>query len=184
MKNTLFLLAALLLAVPMAGNAKDMSGKFGLGYFSSDAPVGFRYWATPKVGLDLGLGFEAKNVYMGSSKETATSFWVDFGIPYVIWERDRANLFVRPGGMIAVLDDRVYGTGSLDETWTKFTVSITPGAEIFFGDNFSLEAGHGIAIDITSVPDAVGAPRGGESETEIRTFDASVTYLGFHYYFF
>ena len=35
---------------------------------------------------------------------------------------------------------------------------------------------------LLSVPDDVPV-RGGETETTIRTFDASVTYLGFHFYF-
>lgn len=184
MKRFITLTAVLLLALPVIGSAKDMNGKFSLGFFNSDAPVGIRYWASPQIGIDLGVGFEMKDVYFNGSKEGATSFWVDFGVPYVIWERDRANFFIRPGAMIAVLDDRVYGTGTLDETWTQITFSLTPGAEIFFGDNFSLSAGHGIAVQMTSVPDAVGAPRGGETETEIRSFDASVTHIGFHYYFF
>jgi hypothetical protein len=73
----------------------------------------------------------------------------------------------------------------VDAKWTKISILLTPGAEVFFGDNFSLEAGHGIAIDMLSVPDEEGIPeyRAGESETSIRSFDASVTYLGFHYYF-
>ncbi len=184
MKKLTAFIVAVLLALPALSSAKNLAGKLSLGYFSGDAPVGFRYWATPKIGLDLGLGIEAKDVYFDGAKTSATSFWVDFGVPYIIWDRDRANFFIRPGAMIAVLDDRVYGTGNLDETWTKLTFSLTPGAEVFFGDHFSLSAGHGIAIDMLSVPDAVGAPRGGETETTIRSFDGSVSYFGFHYYFF
>ncbi len=184
MKRLITLAAIVVLALPVIGSAKDMNGKFSLGYFSSDAPVGFRYWASPKVGIDLGLGMEMKDIYFDGDKTAATSFWVDFGVPYVIWDSERANFFVRPGATLAILDDRVYGTGNLDEKWTQFTFSLTPGAEVFFGDHFSLSAGHGIAIQMTKVPDAVGAPRGGETETEVRSFDASVTQIGFHYYFF
>jgi hypothetical protein len=163
-----------------------MTGKWGLGYFSSDAPVGARFWVNEKVGIDIGVGFEATQDMWSpdpgtvpESKKTFTSFWVEAGVPFVVFPGDRANFFVRPGGQIAILDDRAYGTGQLDETWTVITLSLTPGAEVFFGEHFSLEAGHGVALTITSPPDAVSS----ESFTDINTFDASVTYLGFHFYF-
>jgi len=184
MKRLTTLTLLMILAIPVAGLAKDMTGKYGLGYFHNDAPVGARFWLSPVLGVDLGLGFESQNVYVGTEKETATSFWVEAGFPYVIVPSERANFFVRPGVTFAQLDDRAYGLGdNLDEKWTKVTFTLTPGAEVFFGDHFSLTAGHGIAIDMVSVPDDVSGPRGGESETTIRTFDGSVTYFGFHFYF-
>jgi hypothetical protein len=189
MKRLMVLAFALLLAVPVISPAVDMTGKYGLGYFHNDAPVGARIWATPKLAIDIGVGVEAKNVWMltatDTSKETATSFWFEVGFPYVVIDGDRANFFIRPGFMMGMLDDRVYGTGDLDKKWTLMSFSLAPGAEVFFGDHFSLEAGHGIAIDMLSVPDEDGIPeyRRGETEMTIRSFDASVTYLGFHFYF-
>ena len=188
LKRTFAVALAALFVLPFAVQSKDMTGKMGLGYFSSDAPVGGRIWLGERAAVDLGVGFEMKDVYFSANggtptKEKATSFWFEAGVPYVVYPGDRANFFVRPGVVFGQLDDRVYGTGALDETWTQITISATLGAEVFFGEQFSLEAGHGIAIDMLSVPDAVGAPRGGETETTIRSFDASVTYLGFHFYF-
>ena len=174
----------LLLVVPAIGSAMDMSGKYALGYFHSDAPVGIRYWLQPNLGIDLGFGFEAKDVTVGNDKETATSFWIDAGLPYVIMDTERANFFVRPGFMLSILDDRTYDpegftATSYDETWTNMAITLTPGAEVFFGNNFSLEAGHGVKVNIMSPPDQVSD----QSYTTISTFDASVTYLGFHFYF-
>ncbi len=34
--------------------AVELEGRFGLGYFTSDAPVGTRYWFSNQVGIDLG----------------------------------------------------------------------------------------------------------------------------------
>ncbi len=185
MKRAIAIAAVLLLMIPAVSSAVDMTGKYGLGYFHKDAPVGVRYWVNENVGLDIGVGLDASTVYMAGEKETAVSFWAEVGVPYVIVDTDRANFFVRPGIMYASLDDRVYGQYGLDETWTQITLSLAPGAEIFFGDHFSLEAGHGFAVDLLSVPDNNAVPefRRGETETTIRTFDASITYIGFHFYF-
>jgi len=175
---------AVMLVIPAVGNAVDMTGKYGLGYFSSDAPVGGRIWATPELGIDVGIGFESVDIWEGSDKTSATSFWFEIGFPYVVVNTERANFFVRPGLLFGQLDDRVYGFGGLDEKWTTMTFSLAPGAEVFFGDHFSLEAGHGIAIDMQKYPDdPVYGDRAGESETRIRTFGEGISYLGFHFYF-
>ncbi len=187
MKRVIMLGLMVLLALPVMGSAKDMTGKYGLGYFNTDAPVGARFWVAPKVGIDVGVGFKMEDVYVGAQpeKQTASSFWIEAGVPFVIFPSERANFFVRPGVVLGLLDDRSYGTGNLDSKWTLLSFSLTPGAEIFFGDHFSLEAGHGIALDMLMVPDEDGIPtyRRGETETTVRSFDASVTYLGFHFYF-
>ncbi len=189
LRNVLVVALAVCIMVPSIGMGKDMTGRFGLGYFHNDAPVGFRYWVNDKVGVDFSVGFESQSVWMQSgndwSKESALSFWVDAGVPYVVFPSDRANFFVRPGVTFASLDDRVYGYYGLDATWTRISITATVGAEVFFGDNFSLEAGHGIAIDMCTIPDEDGVQGDmrGETEINIRTFDASVTYLGFHFYF-
>ncbi len=184
MKRILVLTLAVLFLVPAFSSAKDLTGRFGLGYFSSEAPVGARYWVNEKVGLDIGIGFEGINDFYTdtagvTSKETATSFWVEVGAPIIVFPSERANFAVRPGVVFAQLDDRVYGLGNYDEKWTQITLSLMPMAEVFFGDHFSLEAGHGIAVNILSQPDALG----GESFTDFSTFDASITHIGFHFYF-
>ena len=190
-KRVTILTLACLLALPAISLAKDMTGKYGLGYFNSDAPVGARFWASERLGVDIGVGFESVQEMwspdpgnVDATKESFTSFWFEAGFPYVVFPGDRANFFIRPGVVLGILDDRVYGTvtedgNGLDETWTQITFSLTPGAEVFFGEHFSLEAGHGIQIQITTPPDAISD----ESFTDIKTFDASVTYLGFHFYF-
>lgn len=192
-KKVSMLAVALMITVPAFAVAKDLNGRFGIGYFHNDAPVGFRYWASEKLGIDIGIGFDAQNVYSATQvngetqydKELATSFWVEVGAPFIVVPTERANFFVRPGVIFASLDNRSQMGGGVDASWTRITLLATPGVEVFFGDHFSLEAGHGVAVDITSVPDEAGISemRRGETELDVRTFDASVTYLGFHFYF-
>ncbi len=184
-KRVLCLSAALLLVLSTSVMAKDLSGRWGLGYFNTNAPVGVRYWATPEIGIDLGVGFDAtQDMFQDTAtgewkKQTALSFWFEGGLPYIVFPSERANFFVRPGVRVGILDDRIYGTGDYDETWTVIVISLTLGGEVFFGDHFSLEAGHGVAVDLITPPEVVNE----ESFTDIHTFDASIAYLGFHFYF-
>ncbi len=180
------ILAAVIIAliVPAASMGKDMmKGKFALGYYASDAPVAIRYWASDKVAIDAGLGLSMKEVAdPTASDSTATtstfSFWFEAGVPYKVWDHERAHFFVRPGITIGILDDREFGTGALDETWTQVTGQLALGAEVFLTDNFSIDANHGFNIIFTSPPEDLG-----DSTTDVGTFGNSITNVGFHFYF-
>lgn len=174
-KKLIVSVLVLAIMVPAVASAKDLTGRFGLGYFHSDAPVGLRYWVNDKVGLDIGVGFESRDL----GEESASSFWIEAGVPYIVYPSDRANFYVRPGIVYASLDDRVHGTGAYDETWSVITLKLMPGAEVFFGDHFSLQAAHGFEVTLSSPPDEVSD----ESTTDIKTTAASISYLGFHFYF-
>jgi hypothetical protein len=179
LKRLMILSVVLALAIPAVSQAVDMTGKYGLGYFRSQAPVGARFWLGPQVGLDVGVGFEMEDL----GEETASSFWIEGGVPYVIIDTERANFMLRPGVLFGNLDARPYGIDS-EKKWTKIIISAMPVAEVFFGQHFSLEAGHGLEVEIVSYPDE--EPFGGlagESFTHVRSLAASVTYIGFHFYF-
>lgn len=177
-KIAMFTIAAVI-AAPAASFAMDMSGKYGLGYFNSNTPVGGRYWVNSNFGIDVGLGFESSD----QGDDTYTDFHIGAGFPYVIFDTERANFFLRPGITFGSLDARPYGIDS-ESKWTMINISVMPAAEVFFGDHFSIQAGHGLEIEMLSYPDEpeFGA-LAGESRTNIRTLDGSVTYLGFHFYF-
>jgi hypothetical protein len=178
-KKTLIAIAILAISVPAVSHAKDMSSKYGLGYFNSNAPVGARYWFAKNAGVDLGLGFES--VDLGSKK--ANNFYVEAGLPYVIFNKDKANFMIRPGLVYGSLDARPYGINSTKK-WTKVNISLMPVAEIFLTDNFSLEAGHGLEVEMISYPtDAAFGALSGESRTNFRSLAASATQIGFHFYF-
>ncbi len=167
------------LAAPLTVNAMDMTGKWGLGYFRSETPIGARFWLGESVGLDVGVGFESEDL----GDESATSFFFEAGVPFVVYAADRANFLFRPGISWANLDARPFGIDS-EEKWNRLTFTMMPVAEVFFGEHFSLEAGHGIEIERVSYPDE--AEFGGlrdETRTDFRSIGASVTQIGFHFYF-
>ncbi len=57
-KKILFLTVALSL-IATAAMAHDVTGRMGLGFVSTDAPVGGRYWMNEKIGIDAGIGFSS-----------------------------------------------------------------------------------------------------------------------------
>jgi len=173
-----------LLVLPALASAKDMTGRMGLGFNLSDAPIGIRYWFSPNVGLDVGVGYESKD--LGS--ENASNFFAEAGLPYIVYGTEHANLFVRVGAQVGIIDDRTVAGGlGLDDTRTQLDVTIGPGAEVFLGDNFSLQASHGIGFRYTQLPSAYAdtpTPGAGEDTSlDFATFGNSVTELGFHFYF-
>jgi hypothetical protein len=153
---------------PLPGTAREMTKKFALGYHSSEAPLGIRYWYQPTVAFDIGVGFESED----REDHRAESFWIGAGFPLVLHESERVNFVVRPGLLFG-------SEGDGHETWTTLKFLGAPGAEVFIGDHFSLEAFTGIAIEIEDIPEAYG----GGSLTHVRSFSGNLTQFGFHYYF-
>jgi len=185
MKKALFLTLTLAMVLATSASAKDMTGKYGLGFWTEESAVGGRYWFGEKVGFDIGVGFMSEDSFVRDSEgnmvdETASGFSFDAGLLYVVFPTERANFFVRPGIMYKS-EDMAIPTGNDSETefdaQTTFSGSFTLGGELFFGDNFSLSAGHGLRFMSIS-------PAGdGDSQTKFETFGSSITNIGFHFYF-
>lgn len=179
LKKIVTIAIAAIIAAPAASFAMDMTGKYGLGYFNSNTPVGGRLWLNSNMGIDLGIGLNMAD----QGEDTYTDLYFGAGFNYVIFDTPRANFMVRPGLTFGSLDARPYGIDS-ESKWTMISITVMPVAEVFFGDHFSLQAGHGLEIEMLSYPDeAEFGALAGESRTNIKTLDGSITYLGFHFYF-
>jgi hypothetical protein len=149
--------------------------RFALGFYSSQAPISIRYWATDRVGIDVGAGFKSTDLDTAST----VNFWLETALPIQVFQGDRSHFYVRPGVIFGSLDDRDFGTGELDETWSEIQIYTTLGAEVFFGDNFSVEAAHGVVLKIVSPPDQVTS----SSLTSFDTLGRGLTEVGFRFYF-
>lgn len=89
---------------------------FGLGYFTTSAPLGFRWWATEGFGLDLGLGF---NILGGGGGSTSNRIAAEVGLLPALAQRNNLTFFLRVG---AGLELGQHGISTLD------TSSISPTA--------------------------------------------------------
>ena len=93
-KHLVVAVLAFAISIPAVSHAMDMTGKWGVGYFRPEAPVGIRWWASPKVGVDVGVGFTNSNPDVGESN---TTFLFDAGVPLVLHSGDNVHFFFRPG---------------------------------------------------------------------------------------
>ena len=167
MRKIVFFTIALCLVASSAVMAKDMTGRFGLGFVNSAAPVGGIYWLNEKVGINAGIGFVSED----QGEESATDFSIDFGVPFVIYNTsDRVNFYIRPGLLFQSLD-------AGEDTDTRMLLSGSLMFEVFVTDDFSVSAAHGLAVEIYS-PGAEGA----DSMTDFNTFGRNWTNFGFFYY--
>ena len=188
-RNLLVLSLVVLIAAVSPSLAKDMTGKFSLGFHNSDAPLGGRYWINQKAAIDLGVGFKSNEVVMEDpvteepTTENTMNFWLEAGVPFKLYDVDNAHFYARPAVLMGLLDDRDYGTGSADAKWTSIDVLLSLGAELFFGEHFSVEATHGVKFNMTSVPDEVKVAVGTDSFSSFETFGNNLTTIGFHFYF-
>ena len=148
--------------------AQPAAGKWGVGYFRPEAPLGARFWFTPKVGGDLGIGFASTS----QSGAPSTSNWtLDLGVPINMGNAGNAYFQIRPGFAYNSDDNGV-------NTPTTMALSGSLAVEYFFTDNFSLQVADGIVWSSHDF-DAPGV----NNETRFATEDFGISNIGFHYYF-
>lgn len=164
-KITLTALVAVLALATMAG-AAERKGDFALGFSNTDAPVGVRYFTSDKLAVDLGLGFESMDVPSEGDTETASNFFVEGGVTYVLYDYMDSFFFLRPALMYASYDEL---TSAIE---SSFRVALNLGAEVRLAERFGLTFQHGLAFQSDS-------PQGdGDSMTTITTFGQNVTQAG------
>jgi hypothetical protein len=179
---------ALTLLGAAAAHAEATHAAGGLGFHSSSAPVGGRWWfAGQKVGLDAGLGFSSTPSSV-SSKEKETGWSIDAGVPIVMKSWEGVHVLFRPGLNYSSQqvgfdsDGTTPGVQFDTVNQTAFTVSGEIEAEVFLRDNFSVSASHGIAFSSVNPPDFPGGPST-DSITSFSTIGNNFTQVGFHVYF-
>ena len=75
--------------VPATSQAVDNSGRWALGYYDPQAPVGIRYQFGEKAGLDVGLGFaSSEDIDHASTTPGDTrnfvQYHVELGVPVTL----------------------------------------------------------------------------------------------------
>jgi hypothetical protein len=168
MKRHRSILSAMLLFVvltSLASAGEHKTGTFGLGWYSTTAPVGGRVWVTPMIGLDLGFGYADKKV-LGTANDR---FHVNVGVPVDLVQTERVNFFIRPGFEFQT-NSRVVNT----EVKSTSLLTADLGVEWFVTDQFTLSAGHGLQLEQVN-----GSDDWGISALRALSFNS----IGFHFYF-
>ena len=170
MKRLVMLAALALVTTAFAATAmaEPAAGKWGVGYFRTQAPLGVRYWFSPKVGGDLGIGFDNQSQ---SGTPSQSDWTIDIGVPINMANAGNAYFQIRPGFAYNSDDNGV-------NTPTTMAISGSLAVEYFFTDNFSLQVADGIRWQSTD-PDLPGV----NNQTAFLTEDFGISNIGFHYYF-
>ena len=157
-----------------------------LGFHTTNAPVGFRWWlAGQKIGIDAGFGVASRHQSFVVGDETKSEsllrFDIEGGVPIILKSWDRVHFMVRPGieYMSEQVPAGVEANGDIKkENDTTLLIKGELEAEVFLAKNFSVSASHGIAIENFN-------PAGeGDSTTDFTTTGGEFTRVGFHAYLF
>lgn len=180
-----------------AENANQrLVGKKGIGYYSSEAPLGVRYWMSDAMAVDVGVGLDmatkADNPNTPSAVEDETLFnWAfDVGLPFVLHGEENMIVYFRPG--ITLVGDNVFDSSATAQPNDKvydiaFAGGLSLGGEFFLGQfgwpNLSFSGQIGVNFNVVS-PGASGAESTfnfGSTFDDVSIVDTGS--LGFHIYF-
>jgi hypothetical protein len=161
LSSILVILTSLCLCAP--ATAKNMQGKFGIGYQQTLAGargLSFSYWAADKLAIDLLIGAQ---FLLDNDSNSSTGIEWSAGIRYKILSRRRANLSVgikASGGYSShvsfardVLQDDGTTVSTPDTADNLFQIAVEApiDVEFFFSDAFSINIGVGVMF--TKVPE-------------------------------
>jgi len=175
---------------PMAegGGAElpDVVGHVGVGYFTTTAPIGVRYWFAEGRGIDAGIGLSIQKpagpdpAPPGTpDPETQTTLGLEFGYLHSIAGSRNLNLFIRPG--IGVLNRDL---GPANVLAVNLNGSLC--GEMFLAGlglpHVSLTAGMGVAIQIVDA-DGRTTEWGFSAAHTGTSIVSSSALIGAHFYF-
>jgi len=167
---------------PMAseggGSIPDVVGHVGVGYFTTTAPLGIRYWFAEGRGVDAGLGLNISKSPVPNS-DTDTTIGFEGGYLHSIAQSQNLNLFLRPG--LGVLQQSVSGGSTF-----SLNVNFSLCGEMFLTGlglpHVSLTAGLGAAIAILA-PDGQDTGFGFSFYHSGASIVSSSALVGVHFYF-
>ena len=157
--------SSLLAAAPALA---ERTHTIGLGYHETNAPIGARWWASPRIGVDVGLGVNAEKAQADIDTngddivdtrvtDTLADWTVNVGTPWPAWVGPNVRVLLRPGFEYHSEDDfdSFLANGSRVKL-NSYAVSGEVEVELNVWDNLTMSASHGIEFRSTKL-DAPGA---------------------------
>jgi len=142
----------------------DVTGRWGIGTATGDAPLGVRYLWDPRYGFDAGLGFG-----FFSSGSLDSRVVVEGAFLYALAPADRVNFYFRPGVQFR---NEHTDAGSTTTVGLRAFLEL----EVFVSSSFSVDARTGLFVD------SVSPPGDASNRTDWGLDSGLVTEAGFHFY--
>ena len=166
------------------------SNRFALGLvFNDETPVAMRAWFNPKVGLDVGLGINLRQVQdqtlLVPNPESTTTFLdlsFDLGLPVRVLRHERVDLIVRPGFAFRTRPEFTFSiedpTVRAVETTLELEMNGSIGFEYYPFEKASFGLFAGIAL-VQTRPGGVGS-----TSIRIESLPKKAANFAFRYYLF
>jgi len=157
--------SSLLAAAPALA---DRTHTIGIGYHQSNTPIGGRWWASPRIGVDLGLGVDAEKAEADVDTnddgvpdvritDTLAEWTANVGTPWVAWAGPNVRVLLRPGFEYHSEDD--FDSFLTDGSRVKLNSYAVTGeveVELNVWENLTMSASHGLEFRSSKL-DAPGA---------------------------
>jgi hypothetical protein len=162
----------------------DVVGHVGVGYFTTTAPLGIRYWFAEGRGIDAGIGISFRqppgvDQPGAPDPDTETTIGLEFGYLHSIAGSKNLNLFIRPG--IGILNQ---DTSTAQQLGINLNGSLC--GEMFLAGlglpHVSLTAGMGVAFQIVDA-DGLTTEWGFSAAHTGTSIVSSSALIGAHFYF-
>ena len=145
--------SSLLLAVPALA---ERTHSIGLGFRQTATPIGVRWWVSPQLGIDAGVGVDAEKSVVEIDtnddfvddtrvEDTLARWTVNVGTPWAAWSGENVRVLLRPGFEYQSEDD--VGSFLVDGARVKlntFAVSGEVEVELNVWENLTVSASHGL----------------------------------------
>jgi hypothetical protein len=164
--------------------------RVGLGLvFNDEAPMALRAWFNPKVGLDVGLGINLRQVVderiLPQHPESTTTFLnlsFDLGLPVRVMRHDKVDLIVRPGFGFRTRPEFTFSIEDPNvravETTLELEINGSIGFEYYPFEKASFGLFTGLAL-IQTRPGGVGS-----TSMRVESLPKKATNFAFRYYAF
>ena len=164
MRTSFLLIAGLLLATGLAPTA-NAAGDWGLGFLSSEIPVGVFFKANDRTTIHGAIDFAKYDVPSGSSA-TETEVAVAAAVVWDFWTASSWGFGIAPGVSYRNFSPQ---TG---DSHSETRIPIQLAGHWNPTDMFSLWFSHGVVV-------AIDSPAQGDSQTDFYTNGNNVTDFGF-----
>ncbi len=174
MKRTV--LGIVLVGMTLAGTTSVAgAGPGGLGFHTTDAPIGVRHWFTDKIGGDLGVGYITSKEEIGATENKSATSSAEIGLPVRVAKYDKVHLLLRPGIEFSSRKDTPPTGPSV--TTTAFDVTGEVEVEYWLTEKLSISASEGVLFSSSSDDQT---PK--TKDSGFQTTGNDFTTLGFHIY--
>lgn len=171
MKGSIMGLALLLALGASPAAAQEPHPRLGLGFRSTRAPLGVRWWYSPDAALDANVGFQSTVDFEGLR---LNQYVLQAGFPFALHRWPRLSAELRPGFEYALEQQDAFQARRVTDHFLQADLKLE--AEVFVLDRLSISGSFGFGMARRKLGST------GETQTSWALTGANFSDVGFHLY--